>query len=532
MSTPTNASPTPQPKDAHPTPPTQEHQYVQAPELSATERRSRWIRLGVLSAAVVALGYFQGLSMLIVIAALVIMIFMHELGHFLVARWSGMLCTEFFIGFGPKIWSFTRGETEYGIKAIPAGAYVRIVGMSRLEEVPPELESRTYRQKPFHQRFGVAVAGSTMHFLMAIALLAGSYFFVGAPHETDWQVGNVTTGSAADLGGIEVGDVVLSLNGQVAEDFESFREAIQQQEAGPATVIVDRDGQEETLTVQLSSRSKIIGTIREDIDILDTGSKLQIGALRQGGVATSAGLHEGEEITAINAQPVSSMADIESALSSSVGGRLSIETLETSEPIRVDLGSEVALAPPAAFLGVGADPVLVKQGPVTAISSAASTFGEVVKVSIEGIGRFFYPPNIWGFLTDAVSGIGAADTVSEATAAESTPSAMSETRPISIVGVAMIGSDISTHSIVSLLIFLAQINIFIGVFNLFPMLPFDGGHVVIACYEKIREMISGTRERYMADVSKMMPVAYGLLGVLLVVGLLAIFVDVTRGVNL
>lgn len=530
MTTPTDSSMEPARDDEQS--PVSEIDHGAIPDMPDDERRSRWIRLGVLSAAVVALGHFQGLSMLIVVAALVMMIFMHELGHFLVARWSGMLCTEFFIGFGPKIWSFTRGETEYGIKAIPAGAYVRIVGMSRLEEVPPELESRTYRQKPFHQRFGVAVAGSTMHFLMAIVLLGASYFFVGAPHETDWQVGNVTTGSAADLAGIEVGDVILSLDGKQATDFESFRGDIQDHVAGPATVVVERDGQEETLTVQLSSRSKIIGTIREDIDILDTGTVLQVGALRHNGVAISAGLNEGEEITAINGQRVTTMADVESALTSSVGGRVSFETVNSEQPIRVDLGSEVALAPPAAFLGIGSDPVLVKQGALTAASSAVSTFGEVVKLSVEGIARFFYPPNIWGFLTDAVSGFGPTETVTEATAAEATPSAMSETRPISIVGVAMIGSDISTHSLVSLMIFMAQINIFIGVFNLFPMLPFDGGHVVIACYEKIREMISGTRERYMADVSKMMPVAYGLLGVLVLVGLLAIFVDVTRGVNL
>src|SRR4029079_19291502 len=98
-------------------------------------------------------------------------IVLHELGHFLTAKKAGMKCTEFFIGFGPRIWSFRRGETEYGVKAIPAGAYVKIIGMNHLEEVDPSDEERTYRRKPFWRRLSVAVGGSTMHFLIAFVLI-------------------------------------------------------------------------------------------------------------------------------------------------------------------------------------------------------------------------------------------------------------------------------------------------------------------------------------------------------------------------
>ena len=118
---------------------------------------------------------------LVVIAAVAVMIFMHELGHFLTAKWAGMKVTEFFLGFGPKIWSFQRGETEYGIKAIPAVAYVRIVGMHNLEEVDPADETRTYRQKPYWRRLSVAVAGSTMHFLMALVCIFLVLVFHGRP---------------------------------------------------------------------------------------------------------------------------------------------------------------------------------------------------------------------------------------------------------------------------------------------------------------------------------------------------------------
>ena len=102
------------------------------------------------------------------IAALVVMIFLHELGHFLTAKAAGMKVTEFFIGFGPRIWSFRRGETEYGLKVIPAGAYVKIIGMHNLDEFDPADADRTYMSKPFWRRLSVAVAGSTMHFLLAL----------------------------------------------------------------------------------------------------------------------------------------------------------------------------------------------------------------------------------------------------------------------------------------------------------------------------------------------------------------------------
>ncbi len=86
-------------------------------------------------------------AVIAVIVALFVMIMLHELGHFVAAKRSGMKVTEFFVGFGPRLWSFTRGETEYGVKAVPLGGYCRIIGMTNLEEVAPEDEPRAYRNK-------------------------------------------------------------------------------------------------------------------------------------------------------------------------------------------------------------------------------------------------------------------------------------------------------------------------------------------------------------------------------------------------
>src|SRR5438045_7046415 len=111
--------------------------------------------------------------------AIIAVIVVHEAGHFVAAKACKMKVEEFFLGFGPRLWSTRRGETEYGVKAIPAGGYVRIIGMSNLDVVDPADEERTYRAKPYRDRLGVAVAGSTMHFLIAFFLLLAVYAAVG-----------------------------------------------------------------------------------------------------------------------------------------------------------------------------------------------------------------------------------------------------------------------------------------------------------------------------------------------------------------
>ena len=492
---------------------------------------SRALRLGALAALVVLLGMWQGLSMVIVVAALVVMIFLHELGHYVMAKRAGMLVTEFFIGFGPRIWSFQRGETEYGIKAIPAGAYVRIIGMSNLEEVDPSLESRTYRQKSFHQRLGVAVAGSTMHFLLALVLLFVQFAFIGGPDGDRWQVGNISPGSAAEAAGLRLDDEIVAFDGVELSSFEDFRRELAV--VGPGTVELEvvRDGETITIPVELSTRMKLIGTVREDIDVIDNGTSLVLGEPIPDGVAAAAGIAGGTTLLAVNGEPVTDLEDVQRAAASS-DGTVTLETATSSGGTRtheVDLGREAAATEPGAFVGVGASRVMERRSIPAAAVSSVETFGEVSWMTIGGVGKFLWPPNLLSFVGDAVSG-GGGDTTEVATEAASTPTG-DETRPISIIGIAMMGSDLSSQNVANLVLFMAQLNIFLGIFNLFPLLPFDGGHVVIACYEKAQELRRRSTQRYLSDVSRMLPAAYGVIAVLAVVGVLAMFVDLTRGVS-
>ncbi len=99
------------------------------------------------------------------------MIVLHEFGHFVTAKRAGMKVTEFFVGFGPRVWSVTKGETTYGIKALPLGGYCRIIGMTNVEKVDPADEPRAYRNQPTWRRLTVALAGSFVHFLLAFVML-------------------------------------------------------------------------------------------------------------------------------------------------------------------------------------------------------------------------------------------------------------------------------------------------------------------------------------------------------------------------
>jgi hypothetical protein len=118
---------------------------------------------------------FINIWIFVFVVGVVISIFLHEMGHYLTARWTGMKVTQFFLFFGPRLWSFRRGETEYGVRALPLGAFVRIIGMNRMDEVEPDDESRSYRQASFPSRLLVISAGSIMHILIAIVLLFGVY---------------------------------------------------------------------------------------------------------------------------------------------------------------------------------------------------------------------------------------------------------------------------------------------------------------------------------------------------------------------
>jgi regulator of sigma E protease len=194
-----------------------------------------------------------------------LLIVLHEAGHFFAAKATGMRVERFFLFFGPTIWSVKRGETEYGVKSIPIGGYVKITGMNPEEEVPPEHEANAYFRKPVWKRVVVVAAGPAVNIVLAFAILFGVYW-VNGHEQIEQTVGSVRGGSPAAKV-LEPGDEIVAIDGKRFADLETrerlvrFSEVVASHKCAgkqvegclattPVELRVRRDGQLETITVK------------------------------------------------------------------------------------------------------------------------------------------------------------------------------------------------------------------------------------------------------------------------------------------
>jgi regulator of sigma E protease len=187
-----------------------------------------------------------------------VLVFVHELGHFLVARWHGVRVLTFSLGFGPKILSIRRGETEYCISVVPLGGYVKMAGESPDSEDPTPPKPDEFLAKTKWQRFQVYVAGPLMNVVTAIVIMAGVYVY-GAPEpayqKDPAEIGRVAPGSPAERAGIRPGDVILSVNRRAIRNWEQlqFELALLPKAGREIDVRMRRDGHEQTVRVSPQS---------------------------------------------------------------------------------------------------------------------------------------------------------------------------------------------------------------------------------------------------------------------------------------
>lgn len=381
-------------------------------------------------AVIVALLVWLGLNnvwTLVFVLGLIVSVFLHEVGHFSTARLTGMKVTQFSMGFGPRLLAWRRGEVEYGLRALPVGAFVRIVGMNNLDETDPADEDRTYRSKSFPRRLLVITAGSLMHALIALSLFAGVYATAGRYGET----GRVEVmdapyaGSAAEAVGVREGDVIVSFDGVPVRTSGEFVDVVRTQQPGDTvTVVLERNGETLTVTPTLT-------------------------------------VFPGTDDTA--------------------GAR--------------------------AFFGVASwSRDYVRIGAVESVWRAAQDVGGTAVDSVRGVFTVLNPVNIVDNLTREV-----ADPL---------------TRPSTVVGASQVGGEIGREEgLKGVLMLLASVNVFVGVFNMLPLLPFDGGHAAVAIYERLR---STRTRRYHADVRKLAPVATAVVAVLVMLLVAGLYLDLTQ----
>ncbi|HLX50038.1 MAG TPA: site-2 protease family protein [Streptosporangiaceae bacterium] len=396
------------------------------------------------------------LGWVIFIVALSISVMLHEFGHFATAKKFGMKATQFFLGFGPTLWSRKRGETEYGVKGIPAGGFVKIVGMTSMDDVDPADEPRSFRVKPGWQRVIVLVAGSFMHFALAFFLLLIVPMAVGIANANTTTVGTVvkcvpkTDESGCASGeapspaaqiGLQPGDTIVAFAGQPVHTWNQFTTAIRHQKPG----------------------SRVAVTIQ----------------------------HDGRQVS----------KDVTLAKTRSIGSN-------------GKAGQDIA------FVGVAQAEIYQRASPLRAVSYAGSMFGQAVTGTVDVIRS----------LPSAVSHLFAKNRAST-----------SGGQVTSVIGVGEITGQVVSAKIgwqpkASLvLLIIISVNIFIGLMNLLPLLPLDGGHVAVVLYERLRAWLARLRGRPdpgLVDMTKLIPVSLGVFALLIGFSLLLIMADIVNPINI
>ena len=479
-------------------------------------------------AAILLLGYLGGVeSTVLLVLAFLACIVLHELGHYLTAKWGHIKVTEFFVGFGPRLWSVRRGETEYGIRALPLGGYCRIIGMHNLEEVDPADEARTYRQAPLWRRLSVAVAGSAMHFLIAICLLFALFFWVGdnGNYLTTLPAGQpiqnltaLTDGSGpsathprspAQDAGFKVGDRIESVDGRHFADYDAMRAFIQAHAGRRLAVTVQRDGGQVVLHPVPVNLLTVIPASAPIVSVT-------------AGKSTAEPFRVGDSIVSVDGRRFANFEELRSFVAARPGQDLTVVVRRGAQDVDlgrvpVDLaafqvagpqGSAQQVSRPDGFLGIEVSPT-IHSSFGESLSAAGGAWVHVSALTLDAFGRLVTLHGITTYV-HALTNRQVADSPTD------------QVRFASPVGVVRLFHQASADGAATELWLLAVINISVGLFNLIPLLPLDGGHVAIALYEGVR---SRRGRRYHADVAKLLPLLYLTIGLLGFLALSSLFLD-------
>ncbi len=464
--------------------------------------------LGLLG-VIAAMTILGGWQLLLIVGLLVLFIIIHEAGHYFTARWSGMKATEFFIGFGPRIFAFQRGETTFGLKALPFGAYVRIIGMNNLDEVDPADEARTYREAAWHKRFLTVAAGPASHFVIAVILAGIAIWQFGETVDDEWAVDQVIPFSAAAEAGLEAGDQIIAIDGVSTTDFEDLAGVVTAVQGQQVDLDIVRSGDTQTVSARIGER------------------------LTAAGARGYSGLYTGDLVLGIDGVPVANYAEFAALASERIGEKVEVDVVYRSERHTelVTINEVILDDAVSGFLGVARgdvrQPLPITEAASQAVpivwngtSEMASRFATLL-TSADGLrGLFALPPANPGTGLDSV----AFDPAQERPLPE-----LDENRILSIVGAVGIGQQLVDDGMATVLIFFVGLNISLGLINLVPLLPFDGGHMAVATYERLRSW-GGRRHR--VDAARLLPITYAVVGLMLLIGGIAIIRDIVDPIQL
>jgi membrane-associated protease RseP (regulator of RpoE activity) len=426
------------------------------------------------------------IGIVLFVAGILISVGLHELGHMLPAKAFGMKVTQFFVGFGRTLWSTKRGETEYGIKAIPAGGFVRIIGMmppakgqdpskvrkantgpiqsmvenarsAEYETISPEDNGRLFYQKVWWKKLIVMASGPLVNVLIAFVLFGGLFMLYGA-NVAQTTVATVTDCvipasqasadrkcepgdqvSPAKTAGFQVGDKIVSFNGTPISSWDQLTPLIRANTDKAATIVVERNGE-----------------------------------------------------------------------------RKPLETNTIINQVRDEAGSDKIVS--VGFLGVSPEMKVERQD----FGFVVNKMGELTVATVQAIGNF--PEKLVGVAKSIVGGD------------------RDEDSPMSVVGASRVAGEIASNQeltggqrIAFLVSLLASLNLFLALFNFIPLLPLDGGHMIGAIWEGIRRgfaKLFGRPDPGYVDVAKLLPIAYVAASVIVVMGVLLVIADIVNPIRL
>ena len=419
------------------------------------------------------------LSIILFVVALFAIVMIHEGGHYLAARGFHFRVLEYFIGFGPRLWSFRRGEIEYGVKAIPAGGYVKIAGMNPFEnDVPEGDEHRAYSAKPIWQRIVVILAGPLSHFLVAWLIFAGVFFF-----SANWSIPGVVGVDATLVNtpvhgstGFEPGDRITRIGGVSDPTDQQIADYEAAHVGHPIDYVVARDGQDVQLT------------------LIPRASPAAVG-----------GMQPGDVIERIGSLDEPTNTDIGTYQRAHVNQPIDYVVLRDGQLVNLTITPTVV--PEDQSVRIGIELAGVKEGPVASLEHAGGAVWDTTREAVVGLGTVFGPRG----LHDTVGAL-------------FSNSDRSNEGAVSLVGVSReAGHAGSQGAWAYFFTIFATVVLFIGLVNLLPFPPLDGGHVAIALLEKVR----GHR----IDMKKVVPVSAAVLLILGFFSISAIILDIWKPIQ-
>lgn len=401
-------------------------------------------------------------GILIFVVAILVIVMVHEAGHFLVAKLFRFKATRFFVGMGPTVWSFQKGETEYGIKALPIGGFVKIVGMSPYEEIAPEDLPRAYPNKPRWQRALVLVAGSATHWVLAFVLIVVTTMAIGIPtRNATTKLDVVETRLEGDIApaariGLEPGDRIVAVEGSEVESWREVLSYIRTHGGRRATFTIERDGERRTATTTLgwglfAASGELIAYVAPEQDLVPIRySRRLVGFIPLRPVAKAVG-----------------------------------------------------------FLGVQPERVFRKEGLLGAFSVAGKQTWQLTKFSVINVREVFsmvFDGRFW----NALMGEG-----------ERAP----EEGPCGIVCAGrVVGQSAESGRYLDVLAFIIGFTVFIGLMNLLPLPPLDGGHLAVVAYEAVTGRT--------VDVRKLIPLTAAVISFFVFLFLSVLYLDLVRPIRL